>query len=139
MSDLITDLAARGWIAAEDGPIDVGLADWARVFKLLDGAQAANGPWHKGVRKAQWPALTAAQKVAVDVLTAWGHSAEEIADRLACTDRTVQRLRGRVVVGRPDPTLVLLFGWRNPHRARVEVQAGDLRAAPHRDRMESRP
>lgn len=128
MSDLIADLAARGWIRAEDGPIDVGLADWAKVATLVSGRQRTSGPWHKGIRKAEWPAVTAAQKVAVDVLTAWGHSAEEIADRLACTARTVQRLRGRAVVGRPDPTLTLLFGWQKPHRARVEVQAGDLRA-----------
>lgn len=129
MSDLITDLAARGWIAAEDGPIDVGLADWARVAKLVDGRQRTAGPWHKGIRKADWPAVTSAQKVAVDVLTSWGRTAEEIAALLACTDRTVQRLRTRAVVGRPDPTLTLLFGWQKPHRVRVEVQAGALRAA----------
>lgn len=129
MSDLISDLAARGWITTAHRPVDVSLVDWAAVARLTGSAPSRSSPWRAGVRSADRPELVATQKVAVDVLVACGNTVEVIADRLGITMRTVERMKARPVVGRPDPTLTLLFGWQKPAAPRVEVQAGALRDA----------
>lgn len=91
-------LARRGWLHDLDLPIDVSRLDWVNAFRVMHGQYVT----HHDI---------AARKVAVDVLTSRGHSADWIAEATGMKERSVVRLRQRPVSGRPDRSLAVVLGW----------------------------
>ena len=109
-------LARRGWLHGADVPIDVSHCDWVNVLRLMSGQRTVS------------ERDLAARKIAVDVMTARGQSADLIAHMTGMAERSVLRLRARPVCGRPDPLLPKVLGW-TPVRGSRAVTAAPGAAA----------